>query len=126
MSRCLRGLRQVERSRGQRTEDRFFEAMEVANRRQNHEWILGVRRATHEEDTHRGIDAVVKTDIGDLLIQIKSSEKGAEEFRKGPHFRRNKFIGVLVIRENYTSDDIRGKAHVILMELRGKILAERV
>jgi hypothetical protein len=43
-------------------------------------WIGEVRLSTKEED-HRGIDVVIETtDVGNILIQVKSSHRGREEF----------------------------------------------
>lgn len=44
-------------------------------------WIFGARLATKDED-RRGIDVVVATDVGGLPLQVKSSEKGANVWRR--------------------------------------------
>lgn len=47
------------------------------------EWVVGVRHATPEEDA-RGIDVWVKTDVGDVPVQIKSSHRDAASFVSKP------------------------------------------
>jgi len=42
-------------------------------------WLIDVRKATSEEDA-RGIDVVFTTDVGVINLQVKSSERGREEF----------------------------------------------
>jgi len=44
-------------------------------------WIKDVRLANGHED-QRGIDLVFSTDVGDIFLQLKSSEVFAEKFRR--------------------------------------------
>ena len=109
--------------KGRRTEDRFFEAMEVSFVKEMLEWVSDVCRASQKEDA-KGIDAVIFTDVGKLFIQIKSSEAGAIKFQNGRHCR-HRMIGVIIIREHHSTGDIREKAKTILTELRQSVLSVR-
>ena len=42
-------------------------------------WLKEVRKATPEEDS-KGIDVVFATDVGDIGLQVKSSENARERF----------------------------------------------
>lgn len=109
--------------RGRRTENKFFEAMRAPFAEEMFEWVSAVHRASAKED-RKGIDAVICTDVGKLFIQIKSSETGATEFRNGQHCR-HRMIGVIIIRDHHTPEDIRKRAKSILMELRQNIISVR-
>ena len=75
-------------ARGQETERRAVNAM--ATRRDAWPpWLVGVRRATEEED-QRGVDLVAQSDVGDIGIQVKSSHRGAAR-----HSRRH--VPVVVV-----------------------------
>lgn len=91
-------------------------------------WIQEVylTKPCSEEDYNK-IDAVVVTDVGKLYLQIKSSQKGAENhFRKfGKRDARKNFIGVLVILATDTPDKIRGATRRILSGIRQKVLEFR-
>lgn len=106
--------------KGRRTEDRFFEAMEVSFVKKMLVWVFDVCRASQKEDA-KGIDAVIATDVGKLFIQIKSSEAGAIKFRNGRNCR-HRMIRVIIIREDHSLLEIREKAKNILIELRQSIL----
>ncbi len=58
-------------------------------------WLYGVRKGYEEED-HHGIDFVARTDIGDIFIQIKSSESGALNFKNHPKY--NPLTALVVIK----------------------------
>jgi hypothetical protein len=45
--------------------------------------MMRARRATSIEDSS-GIDVVVESDVGGLLLQVKSSEHGKSRFRRRP------------------------------------------
>lgn len=109
--------------KGRRTEDRFFEAMEVSFVKEMLAWVSDVCRASHKEDA-KGIDAVIITDVGKLFIQIKSSEAGAIRFRNGRNCRHRP-ISVIVIREHHSMAEIREEAKTLLVELRLRILSIR-
>lgn len=60
--------------RGKEREKRFFRAMTSANAALP-EWLYGFRKGSKFDD-HNGVDAFAKTDVGDIPIQIKSSQAG--------------------------------------------------
>lgn len=109
--------------KGRRTEDRFFEAMEVSFVKEMLAWVSDVCRASKKEDA-KGIDAVIISDVGKLFIQIKSSEAGAIKFRNGRNCR-HRMIRIIIIREHHSPGEIREKAKNILIELRQSILSLR-
>lgn len=118
-----RRFKTVSNNKGRETERRFFEAMrEFRNKRP--EWLLSIRRGTQKEDA-QGIDGVASTDIGKIFIQIKSSEVGAQKFIKGPHFRRNKHIVIVVILYSYGPRSICKKAYEKISAMRRTIIAHQ-
>lgn len=89
-------------NKGYWTEERFKMAIENGNGN-NPDWYKGISKATNEQD-RIGIDFVVHTAQGDVLVQIKSSQTGADKFLK----KKRKFrIIVLVIRSDQNEENIR-------------------
>ena len=85
-------------------------------------WLLSIRRATGEEDLD-GVDAVVSTtDVGDLLVQIKSSEGGAAFFKDSEHWWPARHIVVVVVLPYDTHEEIIRKTRKLLGNLRQEIL----
>lgn len=86
-------------------------------------WFVAIRKATPEED-QRGIDAVVTTtDLGNLLLQIKSSRAGVRKFLE--RGRRSSLIGLYVLNPEH--DEVRRLRGVlkVLDDLRSEILQLR-
>ena len=71
----------------------------------NPDWYNGVSKATIEQD-QRGIDFIVHTSFGDIFIQIKSSQTGANKFLKKTKKQKVRII-VLVIKNDYNEENIR-------------------
>jgi hypothetical protein len=76
-----------DQERGLESELRVVEACRLPTRPP---WMTRVRRATRIED-HSGIDVVVESDVGTLLIQVKSSNLGKK------HFRPRAFLGIALV-----------------------------
>jgi hypothetical protein len=74
-------------ARGLESEARVLEACQLPTRPT---WMHRSRRATRIED-RSGIDIVVESDVGRLLVQVKSSALGKE------HFRPRAFLGIAVV-----------------------------
>lgn len=126
MDAVTRAFKDVSLCRGRNTEDRFFEAIRTSASAEMPKWFLRVRRPTRKEDLYEGKDAIVETtDAGKLFLQIKSSEAGATHFKQGRHCKCNKFIGIIVIRESDTFEDILTKARSVLSQLRQEIFKNR-
>jgi hypothetical protein len=126
MDSVTKALKDITLARGRNTEDRFFEAMKTSSSLEMPGWFLSVRRPTFKEDRWEGKDAVIETtDVGKLFLQIKSSKAGEIHFKKSRHFKRNKFISIIVIQERDTLEDIRIKARSALAQLRQEILNKR-
>ncbi|HAT68307.1 MAG: hypothetical protein A2481_01890 [Candidatus Yonathbacteria bacterium RIFOXYC2_FULL_47_9] len=126
MNVVTRALKDISLCRGRNTEDRFFEAMRTSASADMPRWFLRAKRPSFKEDRWEGKDAIIETtDVGKLFLQIKSSEAGAAHFVKGRHYRRNKFIGIIVIRERDSFEDILIKARSVLSQLRQDVLKNR-
>jgi len=76
-----------DQERGLESELRVVEACRLPTRPP---WMTKVRRATRIED-NSGIDVVVESDVGTLLIQVKSSNLGKK------HFRPRAFLGIALV-----------------------------
>src|SRR5258708_7558450 len=74
-------------NRGLESELRVVEACRLPTRPP---WMTKVRRATRIED-NSGIDVVVESDVGTLLVQVKSSNLGKK------HFRPRAFLGIALV-----------------------------
>jgi hypothetical protein len=80
-------------------------------------WIMSVRRGTSAEDDD-GIDLVVRTtDHGDLYLQVKSSDAGAEKWEESL-YRRKHTIGLIVARDSDEDDVVYGHALGVLIGMR--------
>ncbi len=71
------------------------------------DWFVSIENASPKLD-RAGIDVVLKTDAGDVFVQIKSHPRKASVFKtdqaKG-RYRRD--IGVAVIQESFTPQEVR-------------------
>ena len=65
-------------------------------------WFLGARISSVDED-RRGADVVVRTLLGDVWVQVKSSAKEAQAFRKRQR-EGDIAIGICVVRANIERD----------------------
>jgi hypothetical protein len=80
-------------------------------------WIMSVRRGSSIEDDD-GIDLVVRTtDHGDLYLQVKSSDAGAEKWEESL-YRRKHTIGLIIAREVDEDDVVYGHALGVLIGMR--------
>lgn len=90
-------------------------------------WVVYVYKAPDFED-RQGIDFVVTTsDIGKIFIQVKSSRRGAQEFKEHRLYRRGKlkFVALIIIRETDTPEMIRSKTLRAISGARRDILEWR-
>lgn len=96
-------------------EKRFFHAWQ--DRAHYPNWVKNIRKATKEEDDN-GVDAVVGTkDIGDILLQLKSSESGVAHFLRA---HGSDGILPLVVQANDTPEFIRQQTLMVLYRARQK------
>ena len=51
-------------------------------------WFTEIRKATKEED-HHGVDFIITTDVGEIPLQLKSSDFGAQKFMRSPLYKDN-------------------------------------
>jgi hypothetical protein len=79
-------------------------------------WLVSARRASREEDG-AGIDIVVESDAGQLLLQVKSSFYGKARFLKE---ERDARIGVVVVTPYDPQETVRCKVYSALGALRGQ------
>jgi hypothetical protein len=70
------------KEKGRLNERRVIDAIEIVRCRDPwFWWIWSVRPATEQED-HRGIDAMLQSEIGAIIVQVKSRGRGAQEYRQ--------------------------------------------
>ncbi len=109
-----------EKSKGRRNELRVIETLRRPPLALP-EWLSRVERASPEEDC-AGIDVIITTrDLGKLLLQIKSSERGRRRFLE-EHAHRAAEIWVIVIRDKDKPATILRKVLAACKELRRGIL----
>jgi len=103
---------------GQRQEELVVRAFDAADSRP--EWFRSIRLKDGDED-RRGIDVVIETrDLGCLMLQVKSSFRGAEKFAsKG---RRSTLIGVVIVKHQDGPLAIRLNVLRVCEALRRQIL----
>jgi hypothetical protein len=78
-------------------------------------WILRARHATKIEDAH-GIDVVVHTkETGEFFIQIKSSFKNLDKFRRK---HPGDDIAGVIIREEYSDEKVWQEVKSVLLGLK--------
>lgn len=83
-------------------------------------WLNAYRRASKEEDLGRGIDAWIGTDVGNIPLQIKSSQKGVRKAQER-YFR----IPVVKIRIGDPDELNRQRVMTVIDERREELLALR-
>ncbi len=106
VTQLFRMIRINVRSKGKRNEFRAVAAFR-GQFRDVPSWFRGIRNATNEQDS-KGIDVVVRTDMGEILVQIKSSVLGADRFRlEQGNGRYGKDIAVIVITEGLCHRHVR-------------------
>lgn len=84
-------------------------------------WISDFRRASWIEDRKKGIDFVIQTDVGDLFLQIKSSQTGKEKSLK-----KHPKIPVVVINRNFDLEEIKQEIITTLSGQREFYLSKRL
>ena len=87
------------------------------------EWLYSGRKATPEEDSKKK-DFVFSSDVGDLFVQVKSSQRAAEKFRRTTPYRRG-MIEVMVVRSTNSQEGLQQRLILKLTNLRDKILERR-
>lgn len=85
------------------------------------DWITNFRKADEKEDKKRGIDFVIETDVGNIFLQIKSSQTGKESsLKKHPR------IPVVVIDKNESLEEIQRKITETISTERDYYLSKKV
>lgn len=108
----------LNRERGDRVEVHVLESFRNAT--ESPDWFSGIHLGTSEQQ-QQGIDCVVETtDMGPLFVQVKSSERGAEDFRTSKGHRADS-IAVVVIKSSMSHAKVRGKVIGALEALRRRI-----
>jgi len=85
-------------------------------------WMQGADQATAEQDAG-GIDLVIRSDVGDLYLQLKSSIGGARKFEE--HGRRRRRIEIVVVHDTADSAAIRRSILAAAERLRNEFLRKR-
>lgn len=130
-------LRQVvgeaARRKGNQTEESIMHAFEVAHV-ETPVWFRGIVHAPQKLDLEQGIDFVIASDIGDLYLQIKSSNLMANKFRckqgrkAKPCQRRGRYsrhIAVVSTEGAATPEEICKRVFHAVGRKREKLLVER-
>jgi len=112
-------FRRIAFERGVSSESLAKTALE--NLTESIEWIDGFRKATPNEDRKKGIDFVIKTDVGKIFLQVKSSDTGKNESLK-----KHPKIPVVVISRNFDLEEIRSEIFTTLSEQRSSYLDKRL
>jgi len=114
--------------RGFGHEDMVFEAFSGLGEMALPEWFRCIGRGTEHQDSHKGIDFVVQTDVGKIFVQIKSSKYIADKFRLRQISRRySRYIVVVIIDDNLKSHEaVRLKILSGVSRMRDVFLAKRV
>jgi len=85
-------------------------------------WITGFRKATDNEDKKRGIDFVIETtNVGDIFLQVKSSEIGKKESLK-----KHPKIPVVIINRGLTLEEIQKRIKKTLSNQRDYYLSKKI
>lgn len=110
--------------RGSETECSIMNAFEEA-KVATPKWFRGIEWAPKELDG-KGIDFVVGSDIGQLYLQVKSSNRLADKFRTRQDRRRyNRHIAVVSTEGCAAPEDICMKVFNAVARKRSKLLVER-
>jgi len=117
----LRTFGQAEMAKGLSAEEKAFQAAMFYYPRVP--WLKCPRKATREEDFLQGIDLVFETkDIGDLYIQIKSSQAAVNRYKEQ---RRRIMVGLVIVKPPEVREIVWGNLLFALNDLRKKILEKR-
>ena len=103
--------------RGNETELKFFEALQADIRLMPH-WYLGVRRATGLEDSE-GVDAFVTLDVGEVKVQIKTSQHRRRDYEKS---HNGNGVLVIVLQAKSSLQYAKRKIFNLLYHQRGKMI----
>jgi len=114
-------IRKIGRDRGRKAESLFKKVLvEGIEKDRFPEWIRGYERATSKDDL-KGIDCWIKTDVGNIKIQIKSSKTGAEEYLK----KHRGDVAVVIVKVGDGSDVLCEKIISAVSPLREKYKKKR-
>lgn len=95
-----------ESSKGKRNELRAVAAFEETTT-DTPDWFISIENASPRLD-RAGIDVVLKTDIGNVFVQIKSHAKKAAAFKADQEKGRyRKDIGIAVLQEHFSPREVR-------------------
>lgn len=107
--------KKLEQSDSREKEDRLVRLLN-AYMPERHDWFLQARHASLREDVHLGIDVIVDTiDVGELPIQVRSSQEGLERFYASDPKKRQGVIGIIVRRKRKDSaivNEIAQQLHI--------------
>jgi len=84
-------------------------------------WLKSLRRGSLVEDG-RGVDFVATTDIGPILLQLKSFLTGSIKFRRKPEHRD---IIVVVLQKKFSPAEIRREIIDLLAQERNWLLKNK-
>lgn len=114
-SRINKRKGRMAKKRGVRSEERFFRAFKAIDT-PFPSWFRMVRRATSEEDA-MGFDAFVLIDIGEIPVQIKTSEFAAKAYKQ-----KRPFGPAIVVVVGSASEKVIRKTVIEFLDKRRKNL----
>lgn len=104
--------------KGEENEDRVLETFKNAK---VPDWFHNISKTI---DSFPNIDFIIKTDVGPIYLQIKSSKEGKLKF-KNKLGTKSKYIACVVVKRNDDGELIRTKVVSSVGELRKIFLKER-
>lgn len=108
---------------GQQREERLVEL--VKEKYQKPSWFKDIHRGTKHQDG-LGIDLVVKTDVGDLFVQVKSDRRDMGKFKKRQKTRDQSFPSVAcIVYKHCLEAQLSGQLIGKLRKMRNDILAKK-
>lgn len=84
-------------------------------------WIQSARLATPAED-RVGIDLIVESDVGEIHLQVKSSDRGKEAFAQRPGCA---YIACIIVHEQLSDEEILQTTVNAMSELRELFLRRK-
>jgi hypothetical protein len=107
---------------GDRAETLVGQALEFGAERGNKNWLLGWERSPrYSSQDRKGIDWIIKTDVGDIPLQVKSSRISAQVFE----ISHKGHIPVVTVDVRQDLDIIFAKVVVSISHYYRKLQQER-
>ena len=105
-----RVLGELSNERGRKNEEKVVQVFSVRTD-DVPSWLLSVRGTEkHSKDDRRGKDIIINTaDVGDIYLNVKSSQAKADKFKEAQRHGRYRNIGVVVVEYEDDGASLRRK-----------------